>query len=428
MSSETATNTMNQDSTNGLVPKLRFPEFRGKEGWSIRRLGNFLTESRLAGSKGNVARKITVKLWGKGVFEKNEAIQGSANTQYYRRKTGQFIYSKLDFLNQAFGIIPETLDSFESTVDLPCFDIASGLNPTFLLEYVKRKEFYERLGETADGSRKARRIHPDVFLSFPVSLPSTNEQQKIADCLSSLDDLIAAQVRKVEVLKTHKKGLMQQLFPREGESQPRLRFPEFQEAGEWEARQLRQVVDLSSGGTPSKANPAFWNGSIPWVTAKDMKQLFLADSGDHISLEAVQSGARLVPRGTLLVLTRGMTLLKNIPICFLLHEMAFNQDVKAMHPKAGIDGLFLAWMLISNKQHLLKMVNVAGHGTGKLDTDKLISLQLAVPSPAEQQRIASCLSRLDALITSETQKLETFKAHKKGLMQQLFPSTEEVEA
>jgi type I restriction enzyme S subunit len=85
-------------------------------------------------------------------------------------------------------------------------------------------------------------------------------------------------------------------------------------------------------------------------------------------------------------------------------------------------------MLISNKQHLLKMVNVAGHGTGKLDTDKLISLQLAVPSPAEQQRIASCLSRLDALITSETQKLETFKAHKKGLMQQLFPSTEEVEA
>jgi type I restriction enzyme S subunit len=428
MSSENIASTMSQEGTTTLLPKLRFPEFRGEEGWLTRRLGDFLTESRLPGSKGNVARKITVKLWGKGVFEKNEAVQGSANTQYYRRKAGQLIYSKLDFLNQAFGIIPETLDNFESTVDLPCFDIADGLNPTFLLEYIKRKGFYERLGETADGSRKARRIHPDVFLSFPASLPSTSEQQKIADCLSSLDEMINGQARKVEALKAHKKGLMQQLFPRQGESQPRLRFPEFQDAGEWEARQLRQVVDLSSGGTPSKANPAFWNGSIPWVTAKDMKQLFLADSGDHISLEAVQSGARLVPRGTLLVLTRGMTLLKDIPICFLLHEMAFNQDVKAMHPKAGIDGLFLAWMLIGNKQHLLKMVNVAGHGTGKLDTDKLISLQLAVPSPAEQQRIAACLSRLDALITSETQKLETLKAHKKGLMQQLFPSAEELEA
>ena len=86
---------------------------------------------------------------GNGVFEKNDAIQGSINTQYFRRKSGQFIYSKLDFLNQAFGIIPPSLDNFESTVDLPCFDFADGLNSVFLLEYVKRRDFYERLGETA---------------------------------------------------------------------------------------------------------------------------------------------------------------------------------------------------------------------------------------------------------------------------------------
>ena len=88
-----------------LLPKLRFPEFREAEGWEEKPLGEFMTESRMPGSKGNVAKKITVKLWGNGVFEKNDAIQGSINTQYFRRKAGQFIYSKLDFLNQAFGII-----------------------------------------------------------------------------------------------------------------------------------------------------------------------------------------------------------------------------------------------------------------------------------------------------------------------------------
>ena len=173
MSSKQETNGAKEDSKPALVPKLRFPEFQDAEGWKERPLSDFLNESRLPGSKGNVAKKITVKLWGNGVFEKNEAIQGSINTQYYRRKAGQFIYSKLDFLNQAFGIIPPSLDNFESTVDLPCFDIAGALNPMFLLEYVKRRAFYERLGETADGNRKARRIHAETFLSFSVALPTT---------------------------------------------------------------------------------------------------------------------------------------------------------------------------------------------------------------------------------------------------------------
>jgi len=201
------------NKVKALVPKLRFPEFREAEGWELRQLVDFLNESRLRGSKGNVAKKITVKLWGNGVFEKNEAVQVSVSTQYFQRKTGQFIYSKLDFLNQAFGIIPASLDNFESTVDLPCFDITDGLNPVFLLEYVKRKDFYERVGEAADGSRKARRIHADTFLSFSFALPSQPEQQKIAGCLTTLNEVITAQSQKLAALKTHKKGLMQQLFP-----------------------------------------------------------------------------------------------------------------------------------------------------------------------------------------------------------------------
>ena len=108
--------------------------------------------------------------------------------------------------------------------------------------------------------------------------------------------------------------------------------------------------------------------------------------------------------------------------------MSFNQDVKALRPTNGADGLFLALFLTCSKDRLLEMVTVAGHGTGKLDTDELKAMPFMLPSPAEQQRIASCLTNLDALITAETQKLEALKTHKKGLMQQLFPSPEAAEA
>jgi type I restriction enzyme S subunit len=115
----------------------------------------------------------------------------------------------------------------------------------------------------------------DVLEKLPLAVPSQEaEQQKVADCLTSVDELIAAQARKVDALKTHQKGLMQLLFPREGETQPRIRFPEFQDVGEWGKNKLGELADIQSGATPSKGNPEFWNGSIPWVSAKDMKGLF----------------------------------------------------------------------------------------------------------------------------------------------------------
>ncbi|WP_221620870.1 restriction endonuclease subunit S [Aeromonas caviae] len=151
----------------------------------------------------------------------------------------------------------------------------------------------------------------------------------------------------------------------------------------------------------------------------------LDDSEDHISVTAVNNGATLVPGGTVLMLTRGMTLLKDVPICVLRREMSFNQDVKALIPKGDTYSLFVAHLLLGNKQRLLKMVDIAGHGTGKLNTDALNALKLAVPTPTEQQRIADFFSSLDAQIATEIDKLAAFKSHKNGLMQQLFPSLEE---
>ena len=234
-----------------LVPRLRFPEFRDAGEWGELSIDKLLAESLIVGNKGDKARKLTVKLWGKGVVEKKETIEGSTNTQYYIRRAGQFIYSKLDFLNQAFGIIPSSLDGFESTADLPCFDLCSKLEPVFFLEYVKRESFYKKMGEMADGGRKAKRIQVETFLSFSIALPpQCEEQQRIADCLASLDERIVAETCKLERLKEHKKGLLKQLFPAEGEKLPRLRFPEFRDEGEWVGSFLGKHSEVVRGGSP----------------------------------------------------------------------------------------------------------------------------------------------------------------------------------
>ena len=175
------------------IPELRFPGFT--DDWEQRKVGEFLTESRVKGSNGKMSKKLTVKLWGKGVVEKNTIYRGSEATQYYTRFSGQFIYGKLDFLNQAFGIVPEELDGYESTLDSPAFDVSPALNKDFFLDYVSREQFYLVQGIIANGSRKAKRIHSDTFFEMPILLPEFNEQKVISDFTSKFDSLISLHQR-----------------------------------------------------------------------------------------------------------------------------------------------------------------------------------------------------------------------------------------
>ena len=192
-----------------VVPEIRFKGFTGA--WEQRKIGDYLTLSKIPGHTGVDAKKLTVKLWGKGVVEKTDIYGGSQNTQYYVRRAGQFMYGKLDFLHAAFGIVPKSLDRFESTLDSPAFDLHE-IDGAFLQNRVTQQNFYLKFGNIANGSRKVKRIHEVTFLDMPIVVPSYAEQKKIGAFLNKLDSLLTLHQRKLEMLKNVKQAFLEKMF------------------------------------------------------------------------------------------------------------------------------------------------------------------------------------------------------------------------
>jgi len=183
-----------------------------KTTWSRRRLADLISESRVPGSPGSIARKLTVKLYGKGVVAKDERRHGSEATAYYRRRAGQFIYSKLDFLNGAFGVVPEHLDGYESTLDLPAFDVRGVVDSRWLLYYVSRENFYKSLLGLATGGRKARRVNPTDLLKISIDYPELEEQKAIADAIDFALEDERKRAAMLHMLRTEKQALMADLL------------------------------------------------------------------------------------------------------------------------------------------------------------------------------------------------------------------------
>lgn len=183
--------------------------------------------------------------------------------------------------------------------------------------------------------------------------------------------------------------------------------------------ELQEVVRFASGGTPSKSNPANWGGNVPWVSAKDLKTLNLHDSQDHLTKLGAK-GTNLAPAGSVLVLVRGMTLLKDLPVGVTMRPMAFNQDVKALYCTDGLRPYYLAFYLIARKQEILQSVETAGHGTGRLDTDFLKAFPIELPSLVNQDDIIKVIGEWDAAIEKSTALLTALEQRKQGLMQQLL--------
>ncbi|SKB07998.1 Type I restriction modification DNA specificity domain-containing protein [Prosthecobacter debontii] len=189
----------------------------------------------------------------------------------------------------------------------------------------------------------------------------------------------------------------------------------------WPVFELGELVATKSGGTPSRGNPGYWNGTVPWFSGKDLKSLYLHDSIEHVSEEAIGKGTRVCEPNTILVLVRGMTLMKEVPVGILRCRGAFNQDVKALVPNdASMDPRFIAYFLRAENARVRSLVTTAGHGTGRLPLEALEEYPVPKPPLSEQRKIADILSTWDDALEKLDALIKVQERRKKALMQQLL--------
>ena len=394
-----------------LVPKLRFSEFRGAEGWASECVGPYLedcsgrvppdTELPVYSSTREGLKRQDVYFDGRVLQNKSEYGVVPPACLVYRHMSddGQFKFN-----------INETGGNIAVSKEYPVFN-TKGLNPVFLLAKLNDGLDFKRfaLSQKAGGTRT--RLYFSRLCEWRTLLPSPAEQQKIAECLSSADELIAAQGRKVDALKTHKKGLMQQLFPREGETQPCLRFPDFENAPAWDAKPLGKVaVNLDNQRVPITSGDR-QAGDVPYYGASGIVDYVAGFIFNEDLLCISEDGANLVARTYPIAFSiSGKTWVNNHA-----HVLKFERDCTQKFVEVYLNSIKLDDF-------------ITGITQPKLNKAMLDRIPIPYPDISEQQRIASCRTSLDTLITTETQKLEALRTHKKGLMQQLFPSTKEVAA
>lgn len=199
---------------------------------------------------------------------------------------------------------------------------------------------------------------------------------------------------------------------------PALRFPGFK--GEWVGKKLGDFTIWSSGGTPAKDDKSFWDGDIPWISASSMRGTKYFDSELKITKKGLENGSKISKKGSLLLLVRGSMLFKTIPIGLVERDLAFNQDVKSISVKNGLNNDYLLYWFLSSEANVLNMVTGTGIGAGKLDTNDLKLLEIHIPPLPEQEKIAAFLGAVDEKIRGLKKRKDLLEQYKKGIMQQIF--------
>ena len=400
---------MSKTENRRIVPRLRFPEFLDSRSWKEQKLGTVLVFQ--------VGFPFSSSFFsedGKGVrLIRNRDLKSDDGVIYYSGEfDDQYLVKDGDFLvgmdgdftpiiwrkgsallNQRVGRVVVTRKAVSNFV---YYSLMIRLKA---LESVTAKTTVKHLS------------HSDVE-NITELFPEPREQQKIADCLSSLDDLITLEAQKLNALKTHKKGLMQQLFPAEGETVPRLRFPEFRGAGEWEGKRLGDIgsVRMCKRILKEQTSP---RGDIPFYKIGT----FGGVPDAFISREIFESFRNSYPfpkNGAVLISaagTIGRTVRYN-------GELAYFQDSNIVWLDNNEDLVADNFLF-----YLYQLINWAPSvgAIQRLYNENILGAKVKFPTIPEQQRIADCLASLDDLITAQTQQLTALKTHNKGLMQQLFP-------
>jgi type I restriction enzyme S subunit len=392
----------------GRVPRLRFPDFRGKAEWEVKEIGEVFNVTR-----GEVLSMTVVK----GVFTreapypvyssqtKENGLAGYYSDYLYENaitwttdgaNAGEVNYRPGKFYcTNVCGVLINTAGYANASV-------ASIINSV-------SKKHVSYVGNP--------KLMNGVMSKIKIPFPSIPEQQKIAACLTSLDELIAAHSHKLEALKKYKKGLMQRLFPAEGETVPRLRFPEFRDVAEWAEATLKKIAEIENG--KAHENNIVDDGRYILVNSK-----FISSNGE--TKKYTNDAFCLAKREDVLLVMSDVPNGKAIAKCFFVEKenmYTVNQRICRLTTKKAT-GKMLYYTLDRNPYYLafddgVKQTN--------LRNEDVLGCPVFLPSFSEQHKITSLLSSLDELISAQAVKIEELKEHKRGLMQGLFPAAEEAE-
>lgn len=380
--------------------------------WPIVPLGEVLRESRVATpvSRDRSYPNFGIYSFGRGAFEKPpiDGIQTSAST-LYRAKASQFVYSRLFAFEGAYTTVPDAFDGWYVSNEFPLFDCEQArLDVRFLRHWIGRKPTWTSIAESSTGMGSRRqRVQPEQLLRYRLPLPPLSEQRRIVARIEALAVKIAEVSSHQEAVE-HAVGL-----------HGRRSRADYVRNVSAPRQPLSELVEVRGGGTPSKANPLFWEGAIPWVSPKDMKVEEIFDAEDHISEEATEeSSAKVLSPGSVLVVIRGMILAHTFPVAVLRVPATINQDMKALVPRPLIQAEYLAAVLLASNDEMLSLVDRSTHDTRKLLTEKLLSFEIPVPSSTEQRRI---VAHLDALM-AKTAALKQLQQQSAAELDALLPS------
>jgi len=408
-----------------LIPELRFPEFVNEGVW-LEDIVNHVAEY-----ENGKAHEQDIVEQGKYVVVNSKFISTDGEVRKYTN-TANCLAKKNEIL-MVLSDVPNgraiakcfhvDKDDFYTVNQRIC-----KINPTkiygrLLYYLLNRNQFFLAFD---DGVKQTNLRNEDV-LNCPIILPENPiEQQKIASCLSSLDEVIAAHSQKLESLKDHKKGLMQNLFPQDGEKVPKYRFKEFENDGEWVEKKLENYIDLFSGIALKSEELSDDESGVPILRGINITEGYLRHSKDIDkyflgNLDYLEK--YLVKENDIVIGMDGSKVGKNVAMITKVDENSILiQRVARIRTNKNADIKFVYQYFISDKfRSYVDTVNTSS-GIPHISAQQIKDSKVGFPPKInEQQKIASCLSSLDALITSQTEKIEQLKLHKKGLMQGLFP-------
>lgn len=415
------------DKPTKLEPRLRFPEFKGDPGWDTPAMSklygfrstNSLSRDQLNYDSGSIYNihygdihtkfQTLFRLDSERVPYIDPAAAEELGDRFHLCREGDIILADasedLNDVGKAIELISigdQRVVAGTHTIhasrlsDKPAIGFGGYL---FKSAAVRRGIHKEAQGAKVYGISSSR------IASVRLPLPHTTaEQRKIAECLGSLDDWIAAETEALAALRRHKTGLMQQLFPRPGETQPRLRFPEFLNAKEWKERSIGKLCDVLNNRRVPVTTADRTPGPFPYYGASG-----IVDYVDDFIFD----------EPLVLVGEDGAKWAAGDPTAFIAEGKYWvNNHAHVLKPRGIIDGLLVAF---------LTFTDIGGYVTGaappKLTLAGLKRIPIPVPpTEAEQRRIAGCLASLDATIAAQVERLDALRTHKRGLMQQLFPA------